>query len=77
MEPLIKKGSDVYIRYQPNIKNGEVAIVRIKNEGVTCKRVYTDPKNRTVTLKSENKKYDNLYFDPSQITVLGKVLIYK
>lgn len=75
MEPLIKKGSDVYIRHQPTIENGEVAIVRIENEGVTCKRVYTDLENRTVTLKSENKKYEDMHFDPSQITILGKVLL--
>lgn len=75
MEPLIEKGSDVYIRYQPDVENGEIAIVRIENEGVTCKRVYTDLENRTITLKSENDKYDDMYFDPAQITILGKVLL--
>ncbi|AXY24744.1 multidrug transporter [Suicoccus acidiformans] len=73
MEPLIHNGDKVYIRHQPTVEQGEVAIVRIENEGVTCKRVYID--EDTITLKSENKKYDDMKFSPSQISVLGKVLL--
>lgn len=73
MEPLIKDGEDVYIRHQPQIENGEIAIVRIEGDGVTCKRFYVD--GDTVTLKSENPEYEDMHFDPSQITVLGKVLL--
>ena len=75
MEPLIQKGSDVYIRHQPSVENGEVAIVRIENEGVTCKRFYYKDDSKTIILKSENEKYEDMFFDPSQVTVLGKVLI--
>lgn len=75
MEPLIQKGSDVYIRHQPSVENGEVAIVRIENEGVTCKRFYYNDESKTIILKSENDKYEDMFFDPSQVTVLGKVLI--
>lgn len=74
MEPLIDRGSDVYIRHQPSVENGEVAIVRIENEGVTCKRFYMDQEEKTITLKSENAEYDDMHFAPSQVTVLGKVL---
>lgn len=75
MEPLIQKGSDVYIRHQPSVENGEVAIVRIENEGVTCKRFYYKDDSKTIILKSENEKYEDMFFDPSQVTVLGKVLL--
>lgn len=75
MEPLILKGDEVYIRHQPTVENGEVAIVRIENEGVTCKKFYVDHDTKTITLKSENKKYEDMHFDPSQVTVLGKVLL--
>lgn len=75
MEPLIQKGSDVYIRHQPSVENGEVSIVRIENEGVTCKRFYYNDESKTIILKSENEKYEDMFFDPSQVTVLGKVLI--
>lgn len=73
MEPLIMDGQEIYMRYQPSVENGEIAIVRIENEGVTCKRVYAN--NGTITLKSENEEYDDMHFDASQVVVLGKVLL--
>lgn len=73
MEPLIKDGEEVYIRYQPTVENGEIAVVRIENEGVTCKRVYVE--ENSIRLKAENPEYEDMHFDPSQITVLGKVLL--
>lgn len=73
MEPLIQDGQEVYMRYQPSVENGEIAIVRIENEGVTCKRVYAD--NGTITLKSENEEYEDMHFDATQVAVLGKVLL--
>ena len=73
MEPLIMDRQEVYMRYQPSVENGEIAIVRIENEGVTCKRVYAD--NGTITLRSENEEYEDMHFDASQIAVLGKVLL--
>ncbi|MFV8259985.1 helix-turn-helix domain-containing protein [Aerococcus viridans] len=73
MEPLINNGEKIYIRYQPTVENGEIAIVRIENEGVTCKRVYVD--GDTVTLKSENEEFSDMLFAPSEVTILGKVLL--
>lgn len=72
MEPLIKKGERVFLRHQPTVENGEIAIVRIEDEGVTCKRFYL--KEDTVILKSENDRYEDMMFNPSQVTILGKVL---
>lgn len=73
MEPLIKKGSEVYLRYQPTVEDGEVAIVRIEDDGVTCKYLYRDGKN--VILKSENPKYEDLIVDAEKVSVIGKVLL--
>lgn len=73
MEPLIKKGSEVYLRYQPTVEDGEVAIVRVEDEGVTCKHLYRDGKN--VILKSENPKYEDLIVDAEKVSVIGKVLL--
>lgn len=73
MEPLIKKGSEVYLRYQPTVEDGEVAIVRVEDEGVTCKYLYRDGKN--VILKSENPKYEDLIVDADKVSVIGKVLL--
>lgn len=73
MEPIIKKGSEVYLRYQPTVEDGEIAIVRIEDEGVTCKYLYRDGKN--VILKSENPKYEDLIVDAEKVSVIGKVLL--
>ena len=73
MEPVIKKGSEVYLRYQPTVEDGEVAIVRVEDEGVTCKYLYRDGKN--VILKSENPKYENIVVDAEKVSVIGKVLL--
>ena len=73
MEPLIKKGSEVYLRYQPTVEDGEIAIVRIEDDGVTCKYLYRDGKN--VILKSENPKYEDMIVDAEKVSVIGKVLL--
>ena len=73
MEPLIKKGSEVYLRYQPTVEDGEIAIVRVEDDGVTCKYLYRDGKN--VILKSENPKYEDLIVDAEKVSVIGKVLL--
>lgn len=73
MEPIIKKGSEVYLRYQPTVEDGEIAIVRIEDEGVTCKYLFRDGEN--IILKSENSKYDDIVVDANKVSVIGKVLI--
>jgi gp32 len=73
MEPLIKKGSEVYLRYQPIVEDGEIAIVRVEDEGVTCKYLFRDGEN--IILKSENYKYDDIIVDANKVSVIGKVLI--
>ena len=73
MEPVIKKGSEVYLRYQPTVEDGEVAIVRVEDDGVTCKYLFRDGKN--IILKSENSKYDNIVVDAEKVSVIGKVLL--
>ena len=73
MEPIIKKGSEVYLRYQPTVEDGEIAIVRVEDEGVTCKYLFRDGEN--IILKSENTKYDDIVVDANKVSVIGKVLI--
>lgn len=73
MEPIIKKGSEVYLRYQPTVEDGEIAIVRIEDDGVTCKYLYRDGKN--VILKSENPEYEDIVVAAEKVSVIGKVLL--
>ena len=73
MEPLIKKGSEVYLRYQPTVEDGEIAIVRVEDDGVTCKYLYRDGQN--IILRSENTQYNDIVVDAEKVSVIGKVLI--
>ena len=73
MEPIVKKGSEVYLRYQPTVEDGEIAIVRVEDDGVTCKYLYRDGQN--IILRSENPKYEDIVVDAERVSVIGNVLI--
>ena len=75
MEPLISDGSIVFYKIQPHVENGEIAIVEIEGDGVTCKRVKFDYENEKIILQSENDKYEDMVFNNDQIRILGKVLL--
>lgn len=74
MEPLITKGEQVFIRHQPSVENGEIAIVAIFDDGITCKKVYYDDAEGTVTLESVNDEYEDMVFPVEDIRIIGKVL---
>lgn len=74
MSDLIPNGSDVFYKKQETIENGEIAIVEIENEGITCKKVYFDFKNKKITLHSLNEKYDDRVLPADQVKIIGKVL---
>ena len=75
MEPLITDGSIVFYKSQPHVENGEIAIVEIEGDGVTCKRVKFDYDNEKIILQSENDQYEDMVLSNSQIRILGKVII--
>lgn len=74
MEPLIMNGEQVFIRHQPSVENGEIAIVAIIDDGITCKKVYYDDAEGTVTLESVNDEYEDMVFPVEDIRIIGKVL---
>lgn len=74
MEPLYKKGTQVFIHYQPEVEQGEIAVVAIDGEGVTCKQIYYDIKNKQIVLRSINEKYDDMIYNAEDIRIIGKVL---
>lgn len=74
MEPRFKKDEMVFYKSQPNIENGEFAIVEIDGDGAICKQVKIDYDNRKIILHSLNPKYDDIIVDPTQIRILGKVI---
>lgn len=74
MEPDYPQGSQVFIHYQPEVAEGEVAIVAIQDEGVTCKKVYYDFDEKKIILESINEDYDDMVYPMDEIRVIGKVL---
>lgn len=74
MEPVIKDNSIVFYKEQPQVENGEIAIVEIHSEAVTCKKVKFDYENRKIILESLNDKYEDMVFKDDEVRVLGKVL---
>jgi SOS-response transcriptional repressor LexA/DNA-binding XRE family transcriptional regulator len=74
MEPLIPDGSTVLVREQPEVENGDIAIVSIDGK-VTCKKYYQE--NGSVWLESINKKYPDrdITEKDGETRVLGKVIL--
>lgn len=57
---------------QPTLENGQIGIIEINREEVTCKKFYK--KGDKVILRSINPKYDDMEFDEG-IRILGKVIL--
>lgn len=74
MEPIIPNGSIVFYKKQPAVENGEIAIVEIEGDGVTCKKVKYDFENKKIILQSLNSEYEDMVLDQSQARILGKVI---
>lgn len=77
IEARIHDGDLVFIRQQPVVENGEIAVVLIDNE-VTLKRFYKD--KNLIMLKPENSKYKPLMYtkeDFKQVRILGKAIFFQ
>ncbi|KRM95985.1 phage repressor like XRE family transcriptional regulator [Liquorilactobacillus aquaticus DSM 21051] len=74
MEPLLKKGSQAFLHYQPvPDTDGQVVIVRIKDVGVTCKKIYRE--DGKIRLKSINDKYEDMVYPAQDVDVIGKIML--
>lgn len=77
IDARILDGDLVFVRQQPVVENGEIAVVSIDNE-VTLKRFYKN--DGGVILKPENSKYQPRYYtekDFKDIRVLGKAIFFQ
>lgn len=75
----INDGDLVFIKRQPQVNNGEIAVVLIEDEA-TLKRIYFDDKSKTLTLIPQNKKYAPMVYtqeDCQNIRILGKAVFYQ
>lgn len=73
MEPVYEEGSQVFIHWQPEVEQGEIALVSVEGF-VTCKKVYVDWENDEVVLHSINEAYEDLIYPIEDVRVIGKVL---
>lgn len=74
MEPVIRNGQFVFVKEQPDVEDGEIAIVEIDGDGVTCKEVYKDYESQKIILRSINELYEDRVVSPEQIRIIGKVV---
>lgn len=74
MEPVIRNGQFVFVKEQPDVEDGEIAIVEIDGDGVTCKEVFKDYENQSIILRSINELYEDRIVSPEQIRIIGKVV---
>lgn len=77
MEPRIKEGDVVIVRIQPDVENGEVAVVFVNGDEATCKRIIKH--DTGIYLESTNPAFGPLFYTNEQvqtlpIRILGKVV---
>lgn len=71
----IHDGDIVFVKKQPDVENGEIAVVLIDKEEATIKRIYKSGTN--LILQPENPKYEPMVFTKSyqkDVNIIGKVI---
>ena len=74
MEPDYPKYSQIFVRWQDTIDDGDLAVVRVADEGVTFKQVSRDYQQKKIVLHSLNDAYPDRYLDPEDVSIIGVVL---
>ena len=77
MEPKISEGDVVIVRRQPEVNNGDIAIVCVNGDEATCKKIKKTPEG--IMLISLNQAYEPMFYSNKQIeelpvTILGRVV---
>lgn len=75
----INDGDIVFVKKQPMVNNGEIAVVLINDEA-TLKRVYYYADKSKLVLNPENPKYEPLVYigeELNEIRILGRAIAYQ
>jgi repressor LexA len=72
IEGGIFDGDYVVVRSQPSAENGEIVVAGIPGEEATIK-TFMRRRNKIV-LRPENSSMEEMIFDPSEITIYGRVV---
>jgi len=75
----IRDGSIVFVKKQPTVENGQIAVVLIEDEA-TLKRVYFDKSSKRMILNPANSAYAPIIVDKGQldsgsVRILGKAVM--
>lgn len=76
MFPLFREGDTVIVRRQPDVENGEIAVVLVNGNDAAVKKLIK--KDTGIMLVSENPAFEPMFFTNDEIaslpvTVVGKV----
>lgn len=71
----IRPGALVLVRRQPEVKDGEIAVVDVEGEGATIKRVFRS--NGELILVAENPAYPPMKVPASKARIIGKATMYQ
>lgn len=77
MEPRYHSGQIIYIKSQPTVENGQIAVVQIQSPDDFEPRAYLKKVKLTATtaqLISLNKTYDTITVPLDELTILGTVI---
>lgn len=77
MEPKISEGDTVIVRIQPDVEDGEIAVVLVNGDEATCKKIKKIPDG--IMLLSLNPAYSPIFYTNKEIEtlpvkILGKVV---
>lgn len=67
----IYDGDLLLIRKQPDVENGEIAVVLLGGEDAVLKRVYKN--GEQLVLQSENPSYAPIFAPPEEVKIIGKL----
>ena len=66
----ISENDEILVREQPEVENGQLAVVMVNGDEATVKRFYKE--KGTFRLQPENPDFEPIISD--EITILGKVI---
>lgn len=69
----INDGDLAIVKLQPDVENGEIAVVNVNGDEITVKKV-KKLDNGQILLMPSNEKYDPIIVDNDQARIIGKVI---
>jgi SOS regulatory protein LexA len=69
----IYEGDKVVVKLQPDVENGEIAVVNVNGNEATLKKV-KKTENGQVILYPDNPKYDPIFITNESARIIGKVI---